>query len=243
MDTKIIYLDTSGLLCCRLSKWQKIVLLGRDTELSVFIDDHKNDLFVAHFVIAEISYLLRLGISLPKSWFCTFTAYRKYSNISRQHGEEPIKSSLIAALQAFSLAHLAPSVKEELRERIFQHNFDETNPVDRTEIVNYCFSDCDGVTALYNVIVSKIDSCAMHVWCEYHSAISRMELRGIPIDINTTRLILRSRWRLCDFLIDRINMIWPIYKDGSFRRDCFFAWCAHRGIVWPYTKSKITGKF
>ena len=30
---------------------------------------------------------------------------------------------------------------------------------------------------------------------------------------------------------------------GSFSRIRFFEWCEHRGIKWPYTKSKITGKF
>lgn len=135
---------------------------GRDPRLAQFIIDHSHDLFVSHFVIAEMSYLIHLGITLPAHWFCTYSAYRRYSNISRDHGEDQIKSSLIAVLQAFGLAHMAASVKEELRDKIFQHRFDANNPADRTEIINYFFSDCDSDRALYNVIANKIDICAMN---------------------------------------------------------------------------------
>ena len=92
------------------------------------------------------------------------------------------------------------------------------------------------------MIVGLIDNCAMSVWCDYYKAISRMELRGIPIDYNTIQLLLRSRWALCDILIVQVNKIglstrtgYLIVLDFLSGDDC--------GVAWPRTKDKITGKF
>ena len=236
---KNINLDASSFLRRRYFKVVIDIISGAETlKLSQFIHDHQADLFVSHYVPAEMSYLIRLDIPLPTHWFCGFTAWRRLSNSTVR-----VKASLIEALQALGLAHMAPSVKEELRERIFQYNFDPCNPVDRAEIINYCFSDCDGVAALYNVIADQINDCAMNVWCEYLKAISRMEFRGIPIDYRTASLILRSRWVIADHLIDQVNKTWPVYKDGTFSKKSFLAWCAQQNINWPTVKSDVTGRY
>src|SRR4051812_35814519 len=54
----------------RLSFW------GRDPGLWAFFLEHSPDVFVAHYCIAEMKYLLRLGIPLPERWFDTFVAWR-----------------------------------------------------------------------------------------------------------------------------------------------------------------------
>ena len=69
-----------------------------------------------------------------------------------------------------------------------------------------------------------------------------MELRGIPIDAKTTKLILRSREALRDHLMDRVNRTASIFREGSFRRKSFLAWCRHTGIEWPRKISPTTGR-
>lgn len=71
-----------------------------------------------------------------------------------------------------------------------------------------------------------------------------METRGIPIDYNIASLILRSRWVLCDYLIDRVNKTWPVYKNESFSKKSFLAWCFTQGINnWQFKKSPLTGRW
>ena len=184
-----------------------------------------------------MSYLLRHCIPLPPRWFCTFTAWRRLSNSS-----ERIGASLLTMLQELGCTHRAPEYKQELQQKILQLNFDPNDPNIRNEIIGYCFDDCDDCAIGYSRIADQIDICTMDVWCEYHKAISRMELRGIPCDYRTVSLILRSRGAIADYLIGEINRSWPVYKDGAFSRTSFLAWCSQQGIRWPLKRSDTTGR-
>jgi hypothetical protein len=140
----------------RLSFW------GADQRLNDFFRDHADDLFVGHYVIAEMKYLLRLAIPLPTRWFDTFLAWRYITN--RPNYPE---ANLSAALHHLGLPHLAPATKKELQEKIVRLNFDPNSPVDQREIINYCFSDCDGCGALFDRISDRVDSAVMAHWVEY----------------------------------------------------------------------------
>ena len=221
-----------------LHSGRRLYFWGNDPRLAQFIIDHQNDLFVSHFVVAEMSYLIRLHIPLPSRWFCTFAGWRRLTNSSERTG-----ASLLAMLQGLGLPHRLPGHKSELQQKILQLNFDPSNPADRAEIINYCFEDCDDCGIAYPKIADQIDPVAMNCWCEYYKAISRMELRGIPCDYQTSSLILRSRGAITDYLIDQVNKTWPVFKDGSFSKKSFLAWCSTSGIVWPLKKSDVTGRY
>ena len=216
------YSSWQGVVFCAvgLHSGDRLHFWGKDPRLHCFINDHQNDLFVSHYVPAEMAYLIRLHIPLPSNWFCTFAGWRRLSNSS-----ERIGASLLTMLQALGCTHRLPEYKSELQQKILQLNFDPSNPADRTEIINYCFEDCDDCGIAYRKIADQIDPVAMNYWCEYHKAICRMELRGIPCDYQTSSLILRSRWAITDYLIDQVNKTWPVYKDGAFSKKSFLAWC------------------
>jgi len=239
-----------GVFVPRVSSWQGVVFCavglhsgrrlhfwGRDPWLYCFINDHQNDLFVSHFVPAEMGYLLRMNISLPARWFCTFSAWRRLSNSSDRIG-----ASLLTMLQELGCTHRAPEYKQELQQKILRLDFDQNDSNVRDEITNYCFDDCDDCAIGYSKIADQINPVAMNYWCEYHKSISRMELLGIPIDYRTASLILRSRWVIADHLIDQINKTWPVYRNGTFSRSSFLAWCAQQGIRWPFRKSDTNGR-
>ena len=228
---------TSRLFAIGLHSDRKLSFWGNDSQLARFINDHRDDLFVSHYNPAEMTYLIRLGISLPVRWFCTYTGWRRLSNSSVRSG-----ASLLTMLAGLGCTHRLPEYKSLIQQKIIQLAFDQNDPKIRDEIINYCFEDCDDCKIGYSKIVDHIDPVAMDYWCDYHKAISRMELRGIPCDYHTTSLILRSRWAITDYLIDQVNKTWPVYKDGSFSRKSFLAWCPRRALVWPSKKSDVTGR-
>ena len=93
-------------------------------------------------------------------------------------------------MHQLGLPHLAAAAKSELRQQIGRLEFDPGSLIDRHTIITYCFSDCDALppcTALGN----RIDPAVLAHWVEFLKGVARMELRGIPIDAKTTKLILR----------------------------------------------------
>ena len=49
---------------------------GGETPAPHLFRAHGDDLFVAHYAIAELKYLFRLGVTPPARWFDTYIAWR-----------------------------------------------------------------------------------------------------------------------------------------------------------------------
>ena len=212
---------------------EQVAFWGRDPGLDAWFRQHGADTFIAHYAAAEIKYLLRLNIQIPDRWYDTYIAWRRVTN--RPGLPE---AGLAAALHQAGLPHLAPAIKRELQGRIARLAFDPDDPGECRMIVDYCFSDCAGCAALYRKLEQRIDPVTMAHWIEYVKAISRMELRGVPIDVTTARLILRRREAIREDLIDRVNRTRPIYRKGVFSRRSFWVWCYQNGISWPWTRTR-----
>lgn len=233
------------------SAWEPVVLCAvglrsnrrfhfweRDDRLLLFFREHAADLFVAHNVVAEMKYLLRLGVPLPQKWFDTFVAWRFLTN-------EPNypQANLSRALHSLGLPHLAPAAKAELQQRILQLRFNSNDDQERTEILKYCFSDCDGAAGLFTRIQARIPRTIMSHWCEYLKAVARMELRGIPFDsVNYDRITLQQPL-IRSSLIEGINRTAKIFENEAFNSESLIAWCRAEGIRWPLKKSDATGKY
>ena len=165
-----------------------------------------------------------------------------HCNARLTNSSNRIGASLLDMLQWLNVSHRTLEYKDELREKIFQFNFDPDDPSVRNEIIRYCFEDCDDCAIGYSKIVDQISPVAMGYWCEFHKSISRMELREIPCDYRTANLILQSRRDIADHLIDQVNATWPVFEDGTFKRKSFLAWCAQQNIIWPFKKSDTNGR-
>ncbi len=210
---------------------------GRDPRLQGFFREHRNDLFVSHSNVAEIKYLLRLGITIPAHWFDTFAAERYLTNRPNH-----LEAGLSVALHRLNLPHLAPSTKKALKQNILNLQFDPENPEDRREIDDYCFSDCDGTAAHYNYSQTRIAADLMAYWVEYLKAVAKMELRGIPIAVPEHVEIQQRKPEIQAALIGDINRTWPVFIDNSFNKASFLTWCRHVGIQWPVAQSEATDK-
>ncbi len=214
----------------RLSFW------GKDPRLATFLAEHCADLFVAHYAIAEMKYLLRLGLPLPKQWYDTFVDFRHRTN-----GPGHAPAGLSAALHQLGLPHLAPAVKQDLQQKILHLDFDAEDAADRQAIRDYCLSDCDGCSALYARLNSAAIMPKMAHWSDYLKAVARMELRGLPFDYRTHNLIHAKKSEIRKKLIADINATVPVYRDGSFHQASFISWCTDNGIPWPTKSSAARG--
>jgi DNA polymerase-1 len=232
------------------SSWEPVVLCAqglrsgrkhqfwaKDGRLLSFFREHAKDLFVAHYAVAEMKYLLRLGIPVPERWFDTFVAYRLLTNKPNN-----LEAKLTTALRERRLPHLAPREKEELRQRILHLRFDPHCSKDRTEIVDYCYSDAAAAAALFGCVHGEVKPATMAHWVEFLKAVARMELCGIPFDLPTHESIIQKRGRICTGLQDDINKTWTVFVNGSFSRHDFFEWCRVQQISWPIRMSKTTGR-
>ena len=214
---------------------RRIAFWGNDDRLARFLKKRKNDLFVAHNCVAEMKYLLRLGINLPTRWFDTFLAFRYVTN--RPLPYPP--ANLSDALKYLGKPHLAPATKKALRDKILYLQFDLDSQADRAEIAKYCFSDCDGALAIFESLIDEIVPGTMDYWVRYSRAVGHMELRGIPLDYRRFELILESRFEIMRGLKAEANKTAKVYrKNGSFCRRVFYAWCRKVGIEWPEVPNK-----
>ena len=195
-----------------LHSGEQVTFWGDDPNLPVWFREHTDDLYVAHYSVAEQKYLIRLGVPLPARWFDTFVGWRRVSNRPGLPA-----AGLPAALHQAGLPHVGYADKQDLRSRLARLEFDPVS--ERQLILGYCLGDCTDCATMYRYLVTKIDPIIMTHWCEFLKSISRMELRGIPIDVRTTRLILRHRESIRNTLIAKVNRTWPVYdRDGTFRR-------------------------
>jgi hypothetical protein len=232
------------------SAWEPVVLClvgrrsgrrlhfwGRDPQLRHFFRDHAEDQFIAHNCLAEMKYLLRTGVPLPRRWFDTMVAWRHLTN---RPNFPPC--GLSEVLHRLGLPHLAPVEKQELRDRILHLRFDAHCPEARRTIVGYCYSDCDGGAVLHRHLHFRVRPEWMAHWCEYLKAVSRMELRGIRLDLACWDRIQAGAPQIRQALRDDINKTWPVYQGETFKRKEFWEWCRHAGIRWPSRISPATGK-
>ena len=231
------------------SAWQPVVLCAvglhtrrrlhfweRDERLARFFADHSGDVFAAHYAVAEMKFLLRLGVPIPQTWFDTFVAWRHKNNALGR-----LEAGLSYALHALGLPHLAPTVKKELQTKILNLDFDADDPSEQQKIIDYCFSDCDGCLALYNQLNTPIVQGKMAHWTPYLKAVARMELRGIPFDGTTYGIVQKQKGLIRASVTNNLNRTFPIYQEGKFRKDQILKWCASAAIRWP-TKRSDGGK-
>jgi DNA polymerase I-like protein with 3'-5' exonuclease and polymerase domains len=217
---------------------ERVSFRKRDPRLRDWIDAHREDLFIAHNLVAEAKYLLQLGIAPPTRWFDTFVAERFMTN--RWHYQSRgLRANLSESLRRLGLDHMAPAEKETLRKRILSLDFTDA---DWEEIDEYCFSDCRGTLALYEVRRDQVPPALMNHWVEYLLAVAKMELRGMRIDMGMWHRILAAREQLIELQTTGINAIWPMFDGTTFKRKAFLEWVRHVRIVWPTKRSKTTGK-
>jgi DNA polymerase I-like protein with 3'-5' exonuclease and polymerase domains len=211
---------------------------GRDSRLSRFVRDCDGDLFVSHNLIAEAKYLLRLGITPPAHWFDTMLAWRYVTN-AEQVPPFGLQAALVKA--GVPYAH-DDEEKHRLQLWVARLDFDAGSPDDLRTIRDYCFDDCEGAAQLYR----QLKHCIPDVWMAYVTQfcldLARMELRGIALDMRRYSALLERKAEVVERVTERVNAMYPVFRQGQLIRRRFFSWCAANGIGWPSCTSPRSGK-
>jgi DNA polymerase-1 len=211
---------------------------GRDRRLGPWVDAHRDDLFLAHSLIAEAKYLLQLDVQPPGRWFDTLLAFRYHTN-----REYPPKAKLTAALAELGLpCPYTDEEKEQLQEWIGGLHFDPASQEDRHRIREYCFSDCEGSIAIYRRLAPQIPEKWMDYAVRFSLATARSELRGIPIDVPAWTRLREHKEEIVARVIDKTNARHRVFTDGRLDKGRFLRWCASEEIGWPLERSPRTGK-
>lgn len=220
---------------CALVDGVRHHFLGRDPRLSAFVEQFRDRLWVCHSAPAEMRFLLRLGIPLPPSWWDTMVGYRWIRNCPAH-----LDARLVTALVNSGLGRFIPAEKDTIRLRILNLAFAQA---DLPGIIDYCHADVTATASLYAHQQGRVNPVSMAYWTEYLQAVSRIEQRGIAIDMPTLRRIRRNREFLCEQVRVRVNATAKVYRSsGSFCKAAFLRWARAQGIRWPLRPSPKTGK-
>jgi hypothetical protein len=209
---------------------------GRCPQLAQFIDGHRADLFVSHNAVAEMLYLLRLGIAPPR-WWCTMAAWRYVSN-----AETVVPFGLEEVLAAVGISHCYAGEKHSLQKWIGELRFDPGNPEDLRLIEAYCREDVRTTGLLYQRLAKRVPPAWASFITQYALAQARMEARGLPIDTRTYAALMERKAEVAAQVTADVNVTCPVFIDGQLSRTLFFRWCAGRGISWPLTYDRETGR-
>jgi DNA polymerase I-like protein with 3'-5' exonuclease and polymerase domains len=210
---------------------------GRDPLLSRWIDDHRDDLFVSHNLIAEVKYLLNLGAQPPAKWWDTMIGWRYATN-----AEVVPPYGLEKALEEAGIPHAYAGQKRHLQEWIGRVGFDPDSPDDRRTIRDYCLEDCTTTAALYHHLVGRVPPVWMSYATEFCLELARMELRGIALDMPRYWALQERRAEVVERVVSGVNAVCPVFVNGQLSRERFFAWCKANGVGWPVSWSERTGR-
>ena len=104
--------------------------------------------FIAHYASAEALSHLSLGWPLPANVIDTYIEFSHMLNGKLMSRKE---CGLLAALTYLKLDHIAAEEKDEMRDVVLEDRRNESySEQERADILEYCFSDCDGVKRLLN---------------------------------------------------------------------------------------------
>lgn len=212
-------------------------------DLSDFVDRYRDALWIAHSAMAEMKFLLRMGIDPPKRWYDTLLAERWITNRSPSTPEV----GLSKAMARYGLSGLASMDKSSIQDRLFRLDFDVHNESMRASIVEYCLQDCRACARLYaaqrrDPATREVLDKVMGWWPHYLLAVARMEVRGIPVDMDMFRAVQAYAPRIRERLAEAINIVAPVMGPSGVNRAAFVGLCRAQRIPLPTMRDPATGR-
>jgi hypothetical protein len=184
-------------------------------------------LFVCYYASAEIGCHLSLGWSMPERVLDLFTEFRNLAN-----GTPPASGfGLLGALAYHGLDGIGVTEKDEMRDLILRGA--PWTDAQQASILDYCESDVSALSRLLPKMWPEIDLPRALLRGRYMIAAARMERIGVPIDVETLRLLQRHWSDIQDQLIAEIDKNYGVYIGRTFKEDRFEAWLAQNNIPWP----------
>jgi DNA polymerase I-like protein with 3'-5' exonuclease and polymerase domains len=210
---------------------------GRSPLLADFVRDRAGDLFVSHNLIAEVKYLLRLGVRPPARWWDTMLAFRYATN-----AEVVVRFGLEEALLRHGVPHRFAGEKDDLQKWIGELRFDPDSPDDRRRVLDYCLADCESTAALYRKQEGTVPAVWMRQAAAFALRTAEMERRGLAVDVAKYAALLGRKAEVVCRVTSRVNDACRVFFDGQLSRAHFLSWCARSGVGWPSARSPRTGR-
>jgi hypothetical protein len=187
-------------------------------------------LFVAYAANAELSCHTVRGWGQPARVLDLHAEFRCWVNDATATREKGF-FKLPRVLSFFGLDSISTTYKTDMIDRILAGP--PYTRQERLDILDYCQSDVEGLARLLPHMAALIPDLrhALHRG-RYLWPVARMEVRGIPVDVQALTRI-RSRWNDIQLdLIKRIDIGFGVYEGRSFRVDRFNAYLARERIPW-----------
>ncbi|WP_207063601.1 DNA polymerase [Motiliproteus sp. SC1-56] len=107
--------------------------------------------------------------------------------------------------------------------------------VEKSTLLDHCASQADAISRLLQRMVAEIDIPRALLRGRYMSALTQVEMAGVPINTDLLQL-LRDHWEgLRPYLIDKVNPQYEVFQNGRFDSGRFSCYLKDQGIDWPRT--------
>lgn len=191
---------------------------------------------VAFYASAEMNAFRALGWASPLNiidLFCEFCAETNGLYLPDGRG-------LLGALAFFGLSGMAAAHKETMRQLVMSGG--PWSAEERKAIISYCAEDVYATEILLGALVAKLSINSRRIGHaiirgRYMDAVAAMETAGIPVDMETFRL-LEANWSIIqEKLIAEIDLDYRVYEGRTFKVARFAEWLKSVGIPWPMSES------
>lgn len=208
-------------------------------------------LFVAYSAWAELTCFLQLGWRFPAHVFDLHTCYLAVSNVLLPHDDETRKKPrkrLPDACRAYDIAGWENIDKEDIAKAIGEGTW--RGRYSREEILAYCETDVTKSAELLRRQVrghrnyAPTDTKRVLHWSNYSAkTISRIQAKGMPIDVDLWQLVQENKKQVIRHLIrvfdpSRGADVQIYNDDGEWSYERFERYLAHTGVAaWPRHES------
>ena len=191
----------------------------------------KDALLVSFYSPAEMSCHLALGWPMPINLLDLFVEHRVLTN-----GLLGVSNSLLAASQYWGVPSVPSSEhKQQMRDLVMAGGPYSVD--DRKSILQYCGEDVRLTADLFVKMQNSIDMPRALFRGMYQQALSLMEHRGIPLDMESLNR-LRKHWQgLQARLVKEVDANYGVYDGMTFKAAKFEEYLSGRNIPWPRTET------
>lgn len=188
-------------------------------------------LCVAFYASAEMDCFQVLGWAPPTNVLDLFTEFRCLTNGLRlAHG-----SGLLGALMYYGLPSIVGEQKDTMRELILTGG--PWSPDEELAILDYCETDVIALAHLLTTMHDQIDWPRALLRGRYMKSVSRIQMNGVPVDVEALTTLQRSWLMIQDQLIADLDLDYGVYEGRSFKTDRWESFLMAKGIPWPRLES------
>lgn len=189
-------------------------------------------LWVFFYACADISAILYAGYPAPTNVLDLFAEYRCLTNSTHKSP----RAGLLQVMEAYGLKD-APLAENEAEYKKGMQVLAGTTPyltgMEFEVLVSYCKEDTQKTAELFTCMRPQITLSQARLRGRYMKAVARMELAGIPVDVERVERLRAYRTAVQLKLISRHPLAKQLWYGGSFSQQGFLEWIRGQGVGWP----------